>query len=260
MPRRVRLALLLAVVAGCRADSSKAPQAPPPVQAAANQAGPVRQVAFQQVSTRPLSTSTSPTPSPEHSASPDELSLAADCLERGDDVAAVIHLKRHVDEHPEQVVFQAQLAEVLARLGRLREAQVHFEAAVVHAQDGPLAARRELVHYHTRLMEIARAREDAYLEHLHRGIGLYLVGCRISSKGDSGEAERLLCKAAAALKEAQAARPDDGRTAWYLHRIWSQLDQPRPASRALRKAIACAPFSRLTPAESRDLAISGSCQ
>ena len=260
MPRRVRLALLLAVVAGCRADSSKSPQAPPPVQAAANQRGPVRQIAFQQVSTRPPSTSTLPTPSPEPSASPDELSLAADCLERGDDAAAVVHLKRHVGEHPEQVVFQAQLAEVLTRLGRLGEAQLHFESAVAHAQDGPLAARRELVHYHTRLMEIARAREDAYSEHLHRGIGLYLIGGRIRMKGDSGDAERLLCKAAAALQEAQAARPDDARTAWYLHCVWSQLDQPRPAHRALRKAIACAPFSRLTPVESRDLAVAVSCQ
>jgi tetratricopeptide (TPR) repeat protein len=252
MPRRVRLALLLAVVAGCQADSSKPPQSPRAVQAAAQPSARVRQAAFQQASTRP------PTRPPEPPATPDELSLAADCLERGDDAAAVVHLERHVAEHPEQIVFQAQLAEVLARLNRLSEAQLHFEAAVAHAQDGPAAARRELVHYHTRLMEIARTRQDDYAEHLHRGIGLYLVGSRVAEKGESGGAERLLCKAAAALKEAQADRPDDARAAWYLHRVWARLEQPRPADRALRKAIACAPFSRLTAAESRDLALAAS--
>jgi len=255
MPRRVRLALLLAVVAGCQADSAKPPQSPRAVQAAAQPSAPVRQAAFQQASTRPPSGGPS-----EALPSPDELSLAADCLERGDDAAAVVHLERHVGEHPEQVVFRAQLAEVLARLNRLPEAQLHFEAAVAHAQDGPAAARRELVHYHTRLMEIARTRQDVYAEHLHRGIGLYLVGSRVGEKGEPGEAERLLCKAAAALKEAQADRPDDARAAWYLHRVWSRLDQPRPAERALLKAIACAPFSRLTAAESRDLAVAASLQ
>jgi tetratricopeptide (TPR) repeat protein len=258
MPRRVRLALLLAVVAGCQADSSRPPQAPRLVQAAAHQAAPVRQAGFQQATTRPpLTPSSGPS---ESLATPDELSLAADCLERGDDAAAVVHLERHVAEHPEQIVFQAQLAEVLARLKRLSEAQFHFEAAVAHAQDGPAAARRELVHYHTRLMEIARSRQDGYAEHLHRGIGLYLVGSRVAEKGESGDAERLLCKAAAALKEAQADRPNDARAAWYLHRVWSRLDQPRPADRALRKAITCAPFSRLTTAESRDLALAAGQQ
>jgi hypothetical protein len=171
-------------------------------------------------------------------------------------LAAAAHLERHVGGHPDQVVFRAQLADLLARLDRLPEAQAHLEAAAAYAQDGSPAARRELVHYHTRLMEIARLRDDVYAEHLHRGIGLYLVGRRMADK-DAGEAERLLCKAAAALKEAQAACPGDARPAWYLYRVWSQLDQPRPADRALRKAIAAAPFSRLTPAESRELTMAG---
>jgi tetratricopeptide (TPR) repeat protein len=203
----------------------------------------VQQVAFKPSATKPA----------EPPAAPDELTLAADCLERGDDSAAATHLERHVGQYPDQIVFRARLADLLARLDRLPEAQAHFEAAAAAAQDGSPAARREMVHYHTRLMEIARARDDAYAEHLHRGIGLYLVGSRLADK-DAGEAERLLCKAAAALKEAQAMRPDDARPAWYLYRVWSQLDQPRPAERALRKAIANAPFSWLTTAESRELA------
>ncbi|MBO0700596.1 MAG: hypothetical protein J2P46_19525, partial [Zavarzinella sp.] len=161
----------------------------------------------------------------------------------------------HVGEHPDQVVFRAQLADLLARLDRLPEAQAQYEAAAACAQDGPPIVKKDLVRYHTRLMEIARARDDAYAEHLHRGIGLYLVAGRLGPSADSGEVERLLCKAAKALKEAQDLRPDDARAAWYLYRVWSKLDQPRPAEEALREARANAPFSRLTAAEARELAL-----
>ena len=171
-------------------------------------------------------------PPPETPATPDHLSLAADCLERGDDAAAAVHLERHVGENPDQIVFRARLADLLVRLDRLPAAQAQYEAAAAHAHDGPPAARRQLVHYHTRLMEIARSRGDDYAEHLHRGIGLYFVGRRLSDEGSTDEVERILCKAAAALKEAQAARPDEARPAWYLYCIWSHLDQPRPAERA----------------------------
>jgi tetratricopeptide (TPR) repeat protein len=189
--------------------------------------------------------------------SPDALSLAADCLDRGDESAAARYLEQHVEEHPDQVVFRARLADLLARLDRLPEAQAQYEAAAACAQDGPPVLKKDLVRYHTRLMEIARARDDAYAEHLHRGIGLYLVAGRLGEPADPGEVERLLCKAAKALKDAQDLRPDDARAAWYLYRVWSKLDQPRPAEKALRRAVANAPFSRLTPAEARDLAFAG---
>src|SRR3954453_23485334 len=105
-------------------------------------------------------------------------------------------------------------------------------------------------------MERARQREEQYAERLHRGIGLYLVAARLADRdGDPGDVERLLCKAAGALKEAQENRPDDARAAWYLYRGWARLDQPRPAAKALRQATAAAPFSALTPAEARDLAL-----
>ena len=87
-------------------------------------------------------------------------------------------------------------------------------------------------------------------------IGLYLVAVRLAERdGDPGEVERLLCKAALALQDAEAKRPDDARAAWYLYKVWSQLDQPRPAAKALRQAAAAAPFSTLTPVEARDLAL-----
>ena len=239
MPRLLRVASLLAVVAGCQSVSPAPPADPPPVPIV--QPPPaVRQAAH-------VTTEDPP-------ATPDALSLAADCLDRGDDAAAVPHLERHVGQHPDQVLFRAQLAELLARLDRLPEAQAHYEAALAHAQAGPPAARKQLVRYHTRLMEIAKQRSDGYAEHLHRGVGLFLVAERLGDDGDPGDVERVLCKAAAALKEAQAARPDDARACWYLYRVWAKLDQPRPADRALRQALAAAPFSRLTPAEASELA------
>jgi tetratricopeptide (TPR) repeat protein len=243
MPRLVRLAWLLAVVAGCRSVSPEPPPpAPPPAPVHPPQPA-VRQAAH-------VAAEDPPVP-------PDALSLAADCLDRGDDAAAVPHLERHVGEHPDQVVFRAQLAELLARLDRLPEAQAHYEAALAHAQAGPPAARKQLVRYHTRLMEIAKQRADEYAEHLHRGVGLLLVADRLGDDADPADVERVLCKAAAALKEAQAARPDDARPAWYLYRVWAKLDQPRPADKVLRQALAAAPFSRLTPAEASDLAAAG---
>jgi tetratricopeptide (TPR) repeat protein len=184
------------------------------------------------------------------------LGRAADCLERGDLPAAARHLEKHVVQHPDQVVFRAQLGDLLVRLEQLPEAQAHFETAAAQAQDGPPIVRKELVHYHTRLMEIAQLREDEYAERLHRGIGLYLVATGLVSRSaDAADVERLMCKAAAALVEAQAKRPDDARPAWYLYRVWTYLEQPRPAAKALQQAVAAAPFSFLTPTESRELAM-----
>jgi tetratricopeptide (TPR) repeat protein len=254
MPRGLRLASLLVAVAGCQAVSPApvrtARFAPPHPAAPANE---VRAKAPAEI----VPAGAIAEPPPNDPYPPDALSLAADCLGRGDEPAAARHLEKHVEGHPDQVVFRAQLADLLARLDRLPEAQAHYEAAAASAQEGPPVLKKDLVRYHTRLMEIARARADAYAEHLHQGIGLYLVAGRLSAAADAGDVERLLCKAAKALKEAQDLRPDDARPAWYLYRVWSQLDQPRPAEKALRKAVANAPFSRLTPAEARELALAG---
>jgi tetratricopeptide (TPR) repeat protein len=246
MPRALHLASLLAVVAGCQSVSPEPEKSAPPAPTPAV----TQAAAFVRVPTKPADER------PAEPA-PDALSLAADCLDRGDDAGAVNHLEKHVGQHPDHVLFRAQLADLLARLDRLPEAQGHYETATAHAQDGPAAVRKHLVRYHTRLMEIARQRDDTYAEHLHRGIGLYLVAGRIEDGAESDDVERLLCKAATALKEAQSLRPDDARSAYYLYRVWLKLDQPRPAEKALRQALAAAPFSRLTPTEARELALVG---
>jgi len=254
MGRAVLRASLLAALAGCQS----APPPPPPPQPAPRPVA-ARPVARPAEPPAPAPTpAATPAAAAEPAAPDDPLTLAADCLERGDLTAAARHLEAHVREFPDQVVFRAQLADLLCRLDRQPDAQAHLETAVVKAQDGPPVLRKELVHYHTRLMEIARQRDDEYAEHLHRGIGLYLVAARLADQdGGSGDVERLMCKAAMALKDAQEKRPDDARAAWYLYRVWSHLDQPRPAAKALRQATAAAPFSALTPAEARDLALAG---
>jgi tetratricopeptide (TPR) repeat protein len=253
MGRAVLRASLIAALAGCQAAPPPAPPPQPPGPVAARHVARLAE---------PPPPAAPPAPTPAAAAEPvapdDPLTLAADCLERGDLTAAAPHLEAHVREYPDQVVFRAQLADLLCRLDRLPEAQAHFEAAIAKAQDGPPVLRKELVHYHTRLMEIAQQRNDEYAEHLHRGIGLYLVAAGLADRdGEAGDVERLLCKAAMALKDAQETRPDDARAAWYLYRVWSRLDQPRPAARALRQATGAAPFSALTPAEARDLALAG---
>jgi hypothetical protein len=186
---------------------------------------------------------------------PEPLELAADCLDRGDSAGAARHLAEHVDRHPDQVLFRLQLAELLYEQERYAAAGRQFEAAIGHAQDGAPAVRKHLIHCHTRLMEVARATEDTYAERLHRGIGLYLVGVQLSRKEEADEAERLLCKAVAELREAQAVRPADARAGWYLYRVWVELGQPRPAARALEQARAGLGLTDLTAAEARAVAL-----
>ncbi|HJZ92710.1 MAG TPA: hypothetical protein VKE40_17675 [Gemmataceae bacterium] len=259
MARPALLICLLAAVAGCHVLSpghaddwsrSRLPGGPSLADQGTSLAARERQGPARQAEASGPAQQAGPT----QPADDDALSLAADCLGRGDEAAAADHLASHVAKYPDQVLFRTQLADLLLRLDRLPEARRHFEAAVAQSQEGPPAARKRLVHCHTRLMEIARAREDDYAEHLHRGIGLYLVGAQLAAD-EPGEAERLLCKATGELKEARARRPDDARTAWYLYRVWTELDQPKPAAKALRQAAAAAPFADLTPAEARGLAV-----
>src|SRR5262245_42570198 len=198
-------------------------------------------------------------PSDSPADADEALQLAAGCIERGDEAGAVPHMLRHVEANPDQIMIRAYLAELLLRLDRLPEAQRHFERFVAEAQqtDGP--ARKQLIHCHTRLMEIAQDREDAYGERLHRGIGLLLLARQEQALGEAKEPaalrQQLLCKAAAELNEAHKARPDEARPSWYLFEVWSALNQSRPAEQALRQARDAAPFSTtLTPGERLGLA------
>jgi tetratricopeptide (TPR) repeat protein len=185
------------------------------------------------------------------------LSLGAAYLAKGQDGKAVHHLTRYVASRPQHLIVRAHLAEVLLRLGEVREARYHFERFAADAQDGPPQAQEQLVHCHTRLLEIAERQGDEYAAHLQRGIGLYRLALKRAAVPGARplSVEGLLFQAAAELVLARRARPDEARPCWYLHRTWAQLGQRQPAARWLRAAEAQAPFSALTPAERRDLAL-----
>jgi hypothetical protein len=184
-------------------------------------------------------------------AGPD-LALAAACLERGEETAAVAHLTRYVTTCPDQPQIRAALAELLWRRDRLADAKVHYERLLRDANERPGPDLERLIHTHTRLMVIAERTADPYGEHLHRGIGLYLLA-RQTGRADAAGAEGLLCKAAGELTLAGRERPTEARPDWYLFLVWSDLSQSRPARQCLGRAAIHAPFADLTPAEREGL-------
>jgi hypothetical protein len=107
-------------------------------------------------------------------------------------------------------------------------------------------------------MEIALELEDSYLEHLHRGIGLSLLARQRDQLPDpEGElsTESLLCRSAAELTMAHLDRPEEARPSWYLYEVWLMLDQRQSALHCLKQAADAAPFSDMTSAEKRNLAL-----
>ncbi len=188
----------------------------------------------------------------------DHLSLAAAYLDKGDDLHAGEQLARYLEARPRHCTVRAHYAELLLRLNEVAAARLQWERFDADAQDQDETAQSELVHCHSRLMEIAEREDDDYAAHLHRGIGLYLLARQQESLPSDEEGfspEGLLCKAAGELILALRQRPDEARPSWYLFEVWSQLAQRQPAARWLRTAEDAAPFSYLTPAERRGLEI-----
>jgi len=180
----------------------------------------------------------------------DSLAKAAEYLDRGDEAAALPHLRAHVRAHPEAVVIRAHLAELLFRAGQAEEARGHFERYVADAQRLTGPAHERLVHCHTRLMAIAEDAGDAYHEHLHRGIGLVLLVKRWEAeRPDEVAAEQTLAKAVAALRGAVAERPGDARAHVYLAEAYRRLGQATAARSALRMAKAGLPDAAVTATE-----------
>jgi tetratricopeptide (TPR) repeat protein len=186
--------------------------------------------------------------------SQNHLSLAAAYVEAGDDEKACEHLGKFLRTNPDHRTARVYHAELLRKLNRPAEALAAFEQAIAHGQDA--ADPAQLVHCHGRLVELAEAVEEDYLQHLHRGIGMYLLAKERATLADpAGDlpAEALLCKAAAELSRARALRPQEARPALYLYASWHQLAQHGLAKRWLAEAQRAAPFSYLTPAEQRRL-------
>ena len=162
----------------------------------------------------------------------------------------------YLQAKPDAMDVRMQYAEILAGLKKYAEANQEFEEFLAVAQDCKQSVAATIVHAHRRLMEMAEEANDPYREHLHRGIGLYLLAYRraqLSAEDEELPAEALLCKAAAELTLANECNPDEARACWYLFEVWSQLGQRHPALARLRQARSRAAFSYMTPAESRCL-------
>lgn len=191
------------------------------------------------------------------------LSLAAAYLETGDEAGACPQLAKYVAAHPDNLVIRNHLAELLLRLHRLSEAQAEFERFIADAQEQGGSIAKHLIHCHSRLMEIGEQYADEYSEHLHRGIGLFLLAQERAALPDpEGQlpTEGLLCKAAGELTLARLKRPDEARPCWYLYEVWSRLPMRQPSLQCLHAAEAAAPFTYLTPTEQRGLQLACQCQ
>jgi hypothetical protein len=184
------------------------------------------------------------------------LSLAAAYMEKQDPASASVHLAIYLEANPEQTAVRVRYAELLLRLKRRQDASAQFERTVADAQGGDESAHRDLISCHSRLASMAEEDNDAYGEHLNRGVGLFLLAGQrryLSEANEELPVESLLIKAAAELTHARLQKPGEARPCWYLYLAWSQLGQRQPALCRLREAASTAPFSALTPTERREL-------
>ena len=188
----------------------------------------------------------------------DPLALAARCLEQGDNSAACTHLDAYVRTHPEQIMFRAQLAELLLRVGRLDDAKAEFERFVADAQAATGPPRSHLVHCHTRLMEIGVRSDDRFAELFHRAVGLLLLVREQDAdpNRDAEFREEILCKAVKSLAEAKELRPLDPRVHVYLAEAYDGLGNPRAADAERAAARRVVAPGSLTRVEQRRLSLS----
>jgi tetratricopeptide (TPR) repeat protein len=186
------------------------------------------------------------------------LSLAAAHLENGNEPAACVHLGLYVATHPEDLVTCSQYVELLLRLKRTEQASVELRRLIAASQEKGDEQLSEMIHWHSRLLDIAESQEDDYGAHLHRGIGLYLLARQRAALADPQgvlPVEALLCRAAGELTEARLLAPSEARPCWYLHLVWSRLGRAGPARRCLAQATAAAGFGGLTRVEQQSLVL-----
>lgn len=184
----------------------------------------------------------------------DHLGRAAELLDAGDHAAALAQLTAHVKARPDAVMIRAYLAELHFKHGQPDKAKAHFERFVRDAADLGGTAGQHRAHGHTRLMEIAAANDDAFGEHLHRGIGLVLLVRQWDTEPDADDAgltESTLVRAAGALKVARELDAKDVRAHLYLSEALARLGQHSAARAALRTAKDLLPDPALSADERR---------
>lgn len=177
---------------------------------------------------------------PEAAVELDPLTLAADCLARGDEPAAANHFEAYVCRNPDQLMFRVHLADLLFKIHRADDARHHYERFIADAQDSTGTPQSRLVHCHTRLMEIAQEADDRFAELFHRGVGLAILTRQESD--DPETREEILCKAITTLVEAKNLRPSDPRVCVYLAEAHERAGNRRAAD-----AARAAARNKLTP-------------
>ena len=188
------------------------------------------------------------------------LTSAAGHLAHHQHEAASADLAQFLKAYPDHGNARFCHAELLLHMGKLSLARKQFGELIDRCPDTLPEDEYLLLHCHGRLTEIGAALNDEFAVHLHRGIGLYLLAISPMPPGDDDpdvSNESLLCKAMSELCQAQELRPTEARPCWYLHAVYSKLGQPHLAWRWLRAARQAAPFTQLSPAEQRGLALAG---
>ncbi|MDB5307946.1 MAG: hypothetical protein JWO38_2148 [Gemmataceae bacterium] len=252
-------------VVGCQTLLAPAPKAPQPVALPVptleQNPPPMREGVQTSVSVPAaiLSVKGDAAAAPSPTPADDPLTLAAECLVRGDQPTAAAYLDSYVRGHPDQLMFRAQLAELLLRIGRLGDAKGHFERFCADAQDATGPPKAHLVHCHTRLMEIGQRTDDRFAEVFHRGVGLLVLvqgqGIGAADEDEDEPREEVLCQAIKALAEAAELRPTDPRAQLYLADAYDRAGSRRAADRARATARNLTGPGALTPAEVRRLAL-----
>jgi hypothetical protein len=191
--------------------------------------------------------------------SDDSLTLVDESLERGDKIAAASHLETYVRQHPDQVMFRLQLAELFLQIKSDARAKVHFEQFVAKAQTATEPVRKYLVHAHTRLMEIGERTDDPFAELFHRGVGLLILVQEQdkSPDRDEGFCEEMLCKALRALNDARERNPGDPRVRVYLAEVYERMGNRRGAATERSAAHNRVVPGELTPGEQSHVLIPG---
>lgn len=184
------------------------------------------------------------------------LERAAAALAQGQERDAAALLEQYLHHEPRHLFIRAQVAELLYRQQLWEQSRHHFQCCVGLAQEFGDAAYSYLIHAHSRLVDIAEVEQDAFTEHLHRGIGLFELArekARRSNASASREVDSILGRAALSLHDARTYDPRSARLYWYLYKVWSHLGQHSAACQALVQADELKFFAELTPQEKRDL-------
>jgi thioredoxin-like negative regulator of GroEL len=237
--RQAWLTLVLVCV-GCQSFTERPPaRLPPPAQLPVNDL---------------------PTPQPLAEMEQKAIKQAKELADHKQENEACALLADFVGKYPDRCEAHLVYGSLLLQTKQIEAARGEFEEFLKRCKDTRPERIRMLIQAHEGLADIAKGSSDVYGEHLHRGIGLYLM--TLNHNGYKvGETvfpnARLLDEALKALNKAHEMRPDEARPCWYIHRVYLAMNQMEQAEEFLKLTDQRAANTRLTPLERHalDLAV-----